>query len=195
MGSRSRKRRRSAGDGLRGAPEQSPEAGPDAAPPAHAPEPGGADPIRDRSARSRERDDLIRASLEPLKPGERPRVLTVAAMVAFAFAIANAVAALSGNDIASPSGDPTLLSFVTTALLVVAGAGMLALQYWAVLGFQTILAIQIVFFSLYLIGVQKLWQAIIPLVAIGLLGWLFWKLVRAMARLQMPERRAREAGR
>ena len=63
---------------------------------------------------------------------------------------------------------------------------MLARQYWAVLGFEMILGIQIVFFSLYLIGVQRIWDAIIPLVAIGLLGWLFWKLVRAMARLQMP---------
>ena len=86
-------------------------------------------------------------------------------------------------------------SIVTATLLVVAGAGMLALQYWAVLGFQTILGIQIVFFSLYLIGVQKLWQAIIPLVAIGLLGWLFWKLIRAMARLQMPERHPPREGR
>jgi len=171
MGSRSRKRRRAIGER-----------------PAPPPPDGAPDPIRDRYARGRERDAAIRASLEPLRPGERPRVLTIAAIVAFAFAIANMVAALSGNDIASPSGDPTLLSIVTTALLVVAGAGMLALQYWAVLGFQTILGIQIVFFSLYLIGVQKLWQAIIPLLAIGLLGWLFWKLIRAMARLQMPDR-------
>ena len=37
---------------------------------------------------------------------------------------------------------------VTTALLLVAGVGMLARQYWAVLGFQTILGLQIVFFSL-----------------------------------------------
>ena len=83
---------------------------------------------------------------------------------------------------------PPIATAVTTALLLVAGFGMLARQYWAVLGFQTILGIQIVFFSLYLIGVQTLWQAIIPVVAIGLLGWLFWKLVRPMARLQMPTR-------
>ena len=153
------------------------------------------DPIRDRYARGRERDDLLRANLEPLQPGERPRILTIAAIVAFAFAIANAVTALSGNDIASPSGDPTLLSLVTTALLVVAGAGMLTLQYWAVLGFEAILGIQIVFLSLFLIGAQTLWQAVVTLVAIGLLGWLFWKLIRAMARLQMPERRPTQEGR
>lgn len=184
MGSRSRKRRHASGE------RPAPADGAGAPDPVRDPAAGAGapDPIRDRYARSRERDAAIRASLEPLRPGERPRVLTIAAIVAFAFAIANLAAALSGHDIASPSGDPTLISIVTTALLFVAGAGMLALQYWAVLGFQTILGIQIVFFSLYLIGVQELWQAIISLVAIGLLGWLFWKLIRAMARLQMPER-------
>jgi uncharacterized iron-regulated membrane protein len=33
--------------------------------------------------------------------------------------------------------------------------------------------------------------AVFCLAIIGLGGWLFWKLVRALARLQMPERRAR----
>ena len=53
---------------------------------------------------------------------------------------------------------------------------------------KTILGLQIVFLSLYLIGVQKWWQALVCIVAIGLMGWLFWKLVRPMARLQMPDR-------
>jgi hypothetical protein len=140
-------------------------------------------------ARGRARDDAIRAGLEPLAPGERPRVVTLAAVVAFVFAIANVAAALSGNDLSSATGDPSVATAVTTALLVVAGVGMLARQYWAVLGFETILGIQIVFFSLYLIGVQRWYDAIVPVAAIGLLGWLFWKLVRAMARLQMPPRR------
>ncbi len=139
-------------------------------------------------ARGRARDEQIRANLEPLEPGERPRIVTIAAIIAFAFAIANAAAALTGNDISTASGDPSVATAVTTALLLVAGFGMLARQYWAVLGFETILGLQIVFLSLYLIGVQSFWDAIFPLVAIGLLGWLFWKLVRPMARLQMPPR-------
>jgi hypothetical protein len=143
-------------------------------------------------ARGRERDERIRAALEPLAPGERPRVVTIAAIVAFVFALANVAAALTGNDISTASGDPSVATAVTTAVLLLAGFGMLARQYWAVLGFQTILGIQIVFFSLYLIGVQKVWHAIIPLVAIGLRGWLFWKLVRPMAQLQMPSREPHE---
>ena len=144
--------------------------------------------LRRGYALGRARDDEIRAGLEPLAPGERPGAVTVAAIVAFVFAIANVAAALTGNDLSSPGGNPALAPAVTSALLLVSGLGMLARQYWAVLGFEMILGLQIVFFSLYLIGVQKWWQALVPLVAIGLLGWLFWKLVRAMARLQMPRR-------
>lgn len=172
MGARSRKRKGS---------------GAAARPPQADPQPGD-DAMRRGYARGRARDDEIRANLEPLTEGERPAIVTFAAIVAFAFAIANAATALSGNDISSATGDPSLATAVTTALLLVAGFGMLARQYWAVLGFETILGLQIVFFSLYLVGVQEWWHAIVPVVAIGLLGWLFWKLVRAMARLQMPKR-------
>jgi len=199
MGARSRKRKRSgAGAAADGAPPraarpQPPPAEAGEAPPAPA-TPPTADPapaddaMRRGYARSRARDDEIRANLVPLAPGERPGIVTFAAIVAFVFAIANVATALTGNDISSATGDPSAATAVTTALLLVAGFGMLARQYWAVLGFETILGLQIVFFSLYLIGVQEWSHAIIPLVAIGLLGWLFWKLVSAMARLQMPDR-------
>lgn len=183
MGARSRKRKRSGTQAT--ADAATPEA--PAAAPTHDPKPAD-DTMARGYARGRGRDDEIRANLVPLAPGERPPVVTLAAIIAFVFAIANVVTALAGNDISSATGDPSVATAVTTALLLVAGFGMLARQYWAVLGFETILGLQIVFFSLYLIGVQKWWHAIIPLVAIGLLGWLFWKLVSAMARLQMPKR-------
>jgi hypothetical protein len=127
-------------------------------------------------------------SLEPLAPGERPAAVTIAAIVAFVFAIANVVATLTVDDLASTNGDPTAVAVATTAILVLAGIGMLARKYWAVLGFQCILGLQIVVFSLAFTRVQRWWVGLALLVAIGLLGWLFWKLIRAMARLQMPDR-------
>ena len=216
MGSRSRKRGRAAA-GATGAaatstgvsaPEPAAPSEPAPAPASSAPavpepadphgagpEPAGSaapagddDALRRGYARGRARDDAIRASLEPLAPGERPRVVTVAAMIAFAFAIANVVATLTGDDLSSDQGDPTLFAVITTAILVLAGVGMLARKYWAVLGFQVILGLQIVVFSLALLRVQRWWLAILMTIAIGLLGWLFWKLIRAMARLQMPDR-------
>ncbi|MBA3748093.1 MAG: hypothetical protein H0W96_11480 [Solirubrobacterales bacterium] len=147
-----------------------------------------ADPLGDRYARSRARDEEVRQGLEPLAPGERPGAVTFAACVAFAFAIANVIATLTGDDLSSDNGDPATFAIVTTSILVLAGVGMLARRYWAVLGFQVILGLQIVVFSLALLRVQKWWLGILMTIAIGLLGVLFWKLIRAMARLQMPDR-------
>ena len=206
MGSRSRKRR----PALAAEPDLAPDAAghaepaaeaapgpalgplPGEAAPDRAPDPppddAAADPLRDRYARGRARDEAIRMNLEPLAPGERPGAVTIAAIVAFAFAIANVVATLTVDDLTSTDGNPTAVAIVTTALLVLAGAGMLARQYWAVLGFQCILGLQIVGLSLAFTRVQKWWVGLGVLVFIGLLGWLFWKLIRAMARLQMPDR-------
>ncbi len=209
MASRSRKRGRGSsparGEGPAPAPTDGEQVAPLAAPAAAAalstddaerPSPGEApappaDPMRDRYARGRARDEAIRMRLEPLEPGERPRAVTIAAIVAFAFAIANVVATLTVDDLSSDNGNPTTVAVVTTGVLVLAGAGMLARKYWAVLGFQCILGLQIVFFTLALSRVQKWWVGLGLVVFIGLLGWLFWKLIRAMARLQMPERPGR----
>jgi hypothetical protein len=182
MGARSRKRGR-AGVATPPAPIPKPAA---AAPEAPAADEG----LRRGYARGRARDEEIRGGLQPLAPGERPGVVTFAAGVAFVFAAGNIITALTGNDIAA-SGNPVVTTAVTTALLLMAAIGMLLRQYWAVLGFQTILGLQIVFLSLYVIGAREWWQAVVCFVAIGLMGWLFWKLVRPMARLQMPDRPTR----
>jgi len=190
MGSRSRKRR---------AAPAAAAARPAAAPPTVAtsaaaePEPATdpapePEPPPNRYARGRARDEAIRQGLEPLAPGERPRIVTIAAIVAFVFAVANVVATLTGDDLSSDQGDPTTFAITTTAVLVLAGIGMLARKYWAVLGFQCILGLQIVVFSLALTRVQKWWVGLALAIFICLLGVLFWKLIRAMARLQMPER-------
>ncbi|MEJ7798315.1 MAG: hypothetical protein WKF42_07420 [Solirubrobacteraceae bacterium] len=201
MGSRSRKHRRT------GAPLPHPEAVAPAPTPAPAPDAptdpppssdAGApelDPLRRRYARGRARDEAIRRNLEPLAPGERPRIVTIAAIVAFLFAGANVIATLTVDDLSSDQGNPTVFAILTTSLLVLAGVGMLARRYWAVLAFQCILGLQIVIFSLALTRVQKWWLAIALAIAIGLLGWLFWKLIRPMARLQMPDRDPAQASR
>ena len=201
MESRSRKRRR--GAARDGAIEQAPatpetvtaapdppQAPPDPPPAPPDPSQSPAEAMRRGYARGRDRDDALRASLEPLAPGERPRAVTVAAIVALIFAIANVAAALGGAELSAEEGNPVAVTAVTTAVLLVAAIGMWLRRYWAVLGFQVILALQIVVGSLALLLVEKLWVAAGLTILIGLLGWLFWKLVRAMARLQMPERPA-----
>jgi hypothetical protein len=137
-------------------------------------------------ARTEWRNEEIRAGLEPLAPGERPTVVTVAAIVALAMAALNVIAALSGRSIAGDEGDQTIITIVTTAILVVVGVGMWARRYWAVLGFEIVLGLQITAMSLALVFVAGVAVAAVLLVLLVPLSVLFWKLIRAMARMQMP---------
>jgi hypothetical protein len=154
---------------------------------------GVADPAPDREpsagyARGRARADAVRASLPPLEPGERPTAVTVGAVVAALLAIAVVIGAATSEDLAKKGG-----SFggaaVIAGLLVLAAYGMWRARYWAVLGFEAFLGFQILTTALALVVVSKWWAAVLCVLVIGLSGWLFWKLIRAMARLQMPERR------
>lgn len=140
-------------------------------------------------ARTESRNEQIRSGLEPLAPGERPTIVTVAAVVALAMALLNVLAAVSGRSISGDEGDATLLTIVTTAILVAVGAGMLLRQYWAVLGFEIVLGLQIIAMSLALVFVADVLVALLLLVLVVGLGTLFWKLIRAMARMQMPSGR------
>jgi multisubunit Na+/H+ antiporter MnhB subunit len=66
--------------------------------------------------------------------------------------------------------------------------GMYRRRYWAVLGFEALLAFQILVTSLALVVSSTLLAAGLCLVSIVLAGWLFWKLVRVMGRIQASER-------
>jgi hypothetical protein len=57
-----------------------------------------------------------------------------------------------------------------------------------VLCFEALLAFQIIVTSLALVVASTLLAAGVCLVSVGLGGWLFWKLVRVMGRLQAGER-------
>jgi hypothetical protein len=61
-------------------------------------------------------------------------------------------------------------------------------RYWGVLGMQTLLALTLVISSLALIFANSLWAALLLVIIIAATGTLFWFLIKAMARIQMPER-------
>jgi hypothetical protein len=146
------------------------------------------DPAAERYARGRMRDAEARAALVPLEPGERPRAVTVAAVLALVMAIANVAAVAAGSDLGGDDANALPTTLVVTAILLLAAIGMWKVKYWAVLGFQAILGIQILVLAISLLRVERWWFALGVVVAIGLLGTLFWKLIRAMARIQMPQR-------
>jgi hypothetical protein len=132
-----------------------------------------------------DKNDLARQQLVPLEEGERPLAVTIAAIVAGVLVVAYVVAfAFGGGNIAA--GAPFVV------VLAVAAVGMWRSRYWAVLGFQVLLALTLINGMLFLLV-----RASSPLeIGGGLIvtagaGTLFWFLVRALARLQMPERRPR----
>jgi hypothetical protein len=76
-------------------------------------------------------------------------------------------------------------------ILLVIARGMWRSRYWAVLGMQTLLGITLVLASLSLISTESLGSAAVLLVILAAAGTLFWFMVKAMARIQMPERPTR----
>ena len=53
---------------------------------------------------------------------------------------------------------------------------------------QTLLALTLVFCSLALVVAASWWAALLLVIIIAAAGTLFWFLIKAMARIQMPER-------
>ena len=73
----------------------------------------------------------------------------------------------------------------------IAAAGMWRGRYWAVLGMQAVLVIAMLFFSLLALKASNVTTVLICLAVLAPCGVLFWFLVKALARIQMPERRPR----
>jgi hypothetical protein len=132
------------------------------------------------------KDAVARAALVPLAEGERPTAVTVAAIVAAALAVANAVPFFADVEIASQKPTPGVLVF--SFVLLVAAIGMWKARYWAVLGMQALLGLMILVFSLLAVQAENVHSALIALGIVVAAGTLFWYLVKAMARIQMPER-------
>ncbi len=142
----------------------------------------------ERAAERLQREELARAALTPLAPGERPAALLVAVAVCVLLSIAVIVGALSVHDLARHGGSLPGAIFLA-GLLALLARGMFARRYWAVLGFEALLAFQILVTSLALVVASTIPAAATCVVSVGLGGWLFWKLVRVMGRIQAGDGR------
>ena len=139
-------------------------------------------------ARTEAQNAAARAKLEPLAPGERPWPLQLAAAVAALAALINLVAYAAGAKLnGSKLESSELIPFVVVMLVL--AVGMWRRSAAAVLLFMALLAIIIVLFSLFLIEASNLLGVIVPLLFIGGGGYLFWKLVRVLGRIQAPTSR------
>jgi len=140
-------------------------------------------------AKAEERNQEARDALEPLEPGERPTVVTVGAIVAGLIALSIVVGYVAGVKVDGER--PEIPQVLAPALIMgVMSWGMWHARYWAVLGFQLILVF-LIFSAIFGLLVQAStvaqFAATIGLLAVA--GTFFYFMVKAMARIQMPERR------
>ena len=141
-------------------------------------------------SRSRERDERIRAGLKPLALGERPLALRLSALLALLIALSNVIALAAGVQVQGKS--PVAGGLLFALIMVMAAVGLWQKRYWAVLGFEALLGVSIVYAALSLMVAGNAVAALLCAAVIAIAGPLFWFLIRIMARIQMPQRPARQ---
>ncbi len=146
--------------------------------------PAGEDPEH----RLRQRDPRGTAELEPLGEGERPPALQIAVGVSVLLALGVIAGAATIHDL-NRHGGSVPGAVLLAGVLGLLAQGMYRRRYWAVLGFEALLAFQILVTSLALVVASTIGAAALCVLGIGLGGWLFWKLVRVMGRIQAHDRR------
>jgi hypothetical protein len=146
-----------------------------------------AEPGRGERPPRSEREELARAALRPLGEHEWPVALVVAIVVCIVLAIAVIAGAASVHDLSRHGGSLPGGALLAVVLALLA-QGMFRHRYWAVLSFEALLAFQIIVTSLALVVASTILAAAVCAVSVGLGGWLFWKLIRVMGRLQATER-------
>jgi hypothetical protein len=149
------------------------------------------------TARREARNQAAREALEPLEEGERPTVVTIGAVVSALIALSAIVGYVAGVEVTKVGSDgieqgedeaPLLSIVAVVGLMGTMAYGMWKARYWAVLGFQALLVIVLVAASLGLIQATEWPQAVGTTLLIAGAGALFYFMVKAMARIQMPER-------
>jgi len=139
-------------------------------------------------AKAEVRNQAAREALVPLAEGERPAVVTVGAVLAALVALSIVLAYAAGLKVNDST--PAFTTAAAPALIMgVLSWGMWRARYWAVVCFQAVLVF-LIFAAVYGLLVEATtvgeFAATIGLLAVS--GTLFWLMVKAMARIQMPER-------
>lgn len=144
-----------------------------------------------RAAKTEARNAEIRARLRPLADDEHPTALKLAIGTCIVLALSNGALALSGYELQDENS-----SYVGVVLfeviLFLAAWGMYKHRYWAILGFQALLALTVLIAGLSVVVASNLWAVVLCLAVVGYGGYLFWAMIRVMARVQMPQAHPRD---
>ncbi|MFM8527416.1 MAG: hypothetical protein ACKOBH_04805 [bacterium] len=139
-------------------------------------------------SRSEEKNKAAREALEPLAEGQRPLVVTIGATLSTLVCASIVIAWLAGVEVDGKK-PPFLQVLAPSVLTGVMAFGMWRAQYWAVLGFQTVLLLLMLATAMGLVIATSATQVIGNLLVLTVAGTLFWFMVKGMARIQMPVRR------
>ncbi len=149
------------------------------------------------AARTEAKNEAAREQLEPLEKGERPTVVTVAAVVSAVVATSSLAGWLAGIEVMRYGSDgiqqgkdeaPLASVIAVVVLMGVMAWGLWRARYWAVLGFQALMVIVMIASSLFLIQAMSLAEALVTTGLLAGSGALFFFMIKAMARIQMPQR-------
>jgi hypothetical protein len=127
--------------------------------------------------------DRRRAELTPLALGERPLGVKLAVGLALAVALANLIGAAAGVGSEKPA-----LGVAFALVMLAAAAGMWSRSYLALLAFEALLAVAIIYAALSLALASNLLAVLAGVAVIAVCTPIFWLLIRVMARLQVPRR-------
>ena len=147
----------------------------------------------DLAARAEARDAAARESLQPLPEGERQLVVTIGAIASALICVSIVIGWAAGVEV--EGGRPHVLQVVAPAALMgVMAWGMWRARYWAVLGFQVVLVFLIIAAALGLVAAGSAFQVAGNVVLMALAGTCFYFMVKALARIQMPQRPPPDVG-
>jgi len=153
---------------------------------------GAQNPMTRGYAKAEQRNQEAREALKPLREGERPTVVTIGAVLAALVALSILTGYASGVKVNGET--PKFAQVAAPALIMgVMAWGMWRARYWAVLGFQLLLVF-LIFSAFFGLAVQAstATQFIATAALLVGAGTLFFFMVKAMARIQMPERLPRD---
>jgi hypothetical protein len=139
-------------------------------------------------AKAEQRNQEAREALEPLPEGGRPTVVTIGAVLSGLIALSIVVGYATGAEVDGEK--PRFAQAAAPALIMgVMSWGMWRARYWAVLGFQLILVF-LIFSAVFGLAVQAstVAQFAATLGLLAFAGTFFFFMVKAMARIQMPQR-------
>ena len=152
---------------------------------------GTDDAMRRGYAKAEERNREVRESLRPLERGERPAAVTVgacfAALIALVFWISCGVAVISDASVNGKHPNPAPLALFALIMSAMAW-GMWKARYWAVLGFQMLLVLFLLAAVAGIVNASTWLQLLGTTLLILGAGSLFFFMVKALARIQMPDR-------